>query len=807
MSSTRHTNTDVTLDARGTPSRSAGPAAWLAASLLTLQPVARSAEEPIELQSVDVRDGLVAVDFTSEAMVALYALEASPALGPDAVWTALPDALTVPFEGALHRITASSLDAPAAFYRVVRVPGLGCRGIPAERLAGTQYALARVFVGDPFNFETMQYNEQQVVCLTNLGVYDQTGQRVGDNNGMLNGRYFNTDVQAFDLDPTPPNITPPTRAQALNHDFTPIDYTGATNNSKKDGIVWASEISAYYHINEFREKYFNDEFIDSLHLDPQIVQNLKYLQYRPDLELRDIGGQWQPVAAAFPEVTLEERINPLGLLLFPNENVVLTDIRSREGTVQASLPLLSGAFAKEELVGDYAGLLAFWMISSNRGFPSEAAFSTTDNWLTNVLPAVNDGLSTWVSHRISGNPEVHRYLSYLARTWQSYPCGGTSVACDKGQNIRNVMMFDEGNITRDSVFPFSDVPGGATDPGRPQDAAKGGMFIAAIFYDIANEVGLGVQRTDQLLWKAVSLIDDSVNFPMRAWGEKIMQAARELWPAGPGASLYEAELADVLTSRGIPVYGVSNFRDNLPPAIGPTVRNFSFASDHPSLQPGASGYGLFRGRIDEYYAGGQPADYVAYQIYRHSKYGPCDYVEFHRPEGELDIQTIPSPNTLIWRGEDRQIGNKVVFVPSMPGKPNGVRFVRIRKRCDNEAEGFYAEDVSAFGFRVIKATPNGFSFTVKKISELSETVKYELTIFDPSTNNGATSASYNWNIKTPGKPASHHIGNTIIVDLAKPEPVTIHLERSVNGSVDELTINDRTTDLDRDNGRAFIGSN
>ena len=44
------------------------------------------------------------------------------------------------------------------------------------------------------------------------------------------------------------------------------------------------------------------------------------------------------------------------------------------------------------------------------------------------------------------------------------------------------------------------------------------LYVAAIFYDIANEAGLGVHKADLLIWKTISLITDNVNFPMRAFG-------------------------------------------------------------------------------------------------------------------------------------------------------------------------------------------------------------------------------------------------------------------------------------------------
>ena len=73
------------------------------------------------------------------------------------------------------------------------------------------------------------------------------------------------------------------------------------------------------------------------------------------------------------------------------------------------------------------------------------------------------------------------------------------------------------------------------------------------------------------------------------------------------------------------------------------------------------------------------------------------------------------------------LGNVVVLVPG-----RHIRWLRSKQRCPNEATGFYAEDVRSFGFRVIQATPNGFSFTASALSETATNKTYQLTIVDPS---------------------------------------------------------------------------
>jgi hypothetical protein len=196
------------------------------------------------------------------------------------------------------------------------------------------------------------------------------------------------------------------------------------------------------------------------------------------------------------------------------------------------------------------------------------------------------------------------------------------------------MMFEEQDYSRLAIFPFA-WPSYIQRFGGPTGSDLAAMYFAANFYDIAHEAGLGAHKSDLLIWKSISLITNSTYCPVRLFGEYVQRAARELWadprPGRAGKSLYEEDIADVLTSRGIPLYGVADFRTNLPPAIGDT-------------------------------------------------------------------------NTL----DDL-----------------------------SEALGFYAEDVRPFGFRVIQATPNGFSFIVTALTETPTNKTYQLTIVDRPSRSSA----------------------------------------------------------------------
>src|ERR1039457_4357151 len=116
---------------------------------------------------------------------------------------------------------------------------------------------------------------------------------------------------------------------------------------------------------------------------------------------------------------------------------------------------MSLAWGSEDFVGDYAGLAAFWILGTNTGFPPDFFYGGDNTWPNKVLSPINNGLSDWTAYRYCGDSEVYRYGDYSGRIWSGQPCGGGWIPCDKGENIRNVMMFDEANLSKDGVFPFT----------------------------------------------------------------------------------------------------------------------------------------------------------------------------------------------------------------------------------------------------------------------------------------------------------------------------------------------------------------
>lgn len=649
-------------------------------------------------------------------------------------------------------------------------------------------------VGLAFVFKKGAYydNTQTEVCLTNLGIYDSTGHRQGANIEpsipgayVLSGKYLETNTLALDNEFN--------RASSATNDFR-YDYTGDIGDTSRESLAWSSEANLYYHINQYRTDFLNDTFINSLQIDAQKKKNLKFLQYRPDLVDNDPEYD---LNFAKPRLnTFELTFQLFALAIVPVPNVMAVSFRSRH--YYASLPPLSYAFDPEATVGDYVGLAANWITTTNTPFLSEAQANYPTNWQNNISPVINDSFSDWTAHRYLGNTEVYKYANYTSALWEddvNVTCGGeTKPACDKGKNLRNVMMFDAADASQNGVFPFS-LP--SNFQAGPTGSELGSLYLDAVFYDIAYEAGLGAYKTDQLYWQTISEIDNQ-NISMTVFGEKIMTAARKMFPSStPNVSRYEEEIADVLTSRGIALYGQTNFRNNLPAAIGPVNPSGAnnFGSAQPVSQPSVNNYGAYSAN-NALYTHAQSAPYMSYQFYRHSKYGPCDKLQLTNGTFDANGNYIPSAtDPFLWEGKDRELGNLVVLAPS-----NSIRFRSYRARCANEKMGPYYEDVKPFGFRVIKATKNGFSFTVSRIGQTNQFV---FSIVDPSLQTLGT-ATYAWTFTNSTGQEVTANGTSVNYLSEKEEPLKIKVIRTRGAQVDTLELRDRTKDLERSNGKAFV---
>ena len=194
---------------------------------------------------------------------------------------------------------------------------------------------------------------------------------------------------------------------------------------------------------------------------------------------------------------------------------------------------------------------------------------------------------------------------------------------------------------------------------------------------------------------------------------------------------------------------------------------------------------------------------MAYQFYKHSKYGPCDKLALtdgtftYNPNAPFNW-SYNNDGSFYVELSDRELGNLTLFLPG-----RHVHWMRSRQRCPNEATGFYAEDVRPFGFRVIQATPNGFSFTVTSSSETTTNKTYQLTIVDPSLA-ALGPAGYQWNFTNHlGQPAQS-TGTNAQYTARKDEPFTLSITRTRSSVTNTLTLRERGNDLDRSNGQAFV---
>ena len=205
------------------------------------------------------------------------------------------------------------------------------------------------------------------------------------------------------------------------------------------------------------------------------------------------------------------------------------------------------------------------------------------------------------------------------------------------------------------------------------------------------------------------------------------------------------------------------------------------------------------GSLDTYTQSGTP-QYVAYQFYRYSRFGPDDNIRL--TDGSFDVSTYPytynNDGSYYWSANDRQLENKILLVPG-----NKITYLAVQRRAPNESQGFYAEDVRPFGFRVIKAIPNGFSFTVKQNSQTASAIDYSFTVVDPSLTSIGP-ATYQWQFTDYQGNVTTLAGQTVSYDALKDQPVKIQLTRTRNGQSQTIDMTDAGNNLARDNGNQFV---
>lgn len=716
---------------------------------------------------------------------------------------------------------------------------LGHSYLSTYRSGGDQYycpprensvtAPATVYLGGRYH----SGGEVTPVCLTHLGIYNpETGARTDGNNGVLTGKYLETGVDT--LSPTFSKLNRTNNDFRINPecwDNPGPDQEACVGGSQRELNVWGGEVQMYYDITDFRKSVLNDSFLYALGLNPEILTNIMHRQFR-------LGA---PIySEAKPVVRLEETFGTGGLSILQSNELEVKGVTRVDSGVYASMPPLGGQFASEAVVGDYANMIVNYVMGTDLGLPTEVGFANGSVFDTrsSIMPALGDALAAWSAYVWSGHEEVYQGFYSMAREREillqtPVNCGvsepvpnDTFYPCDRGVKLDNVMMFDEyvyfpwGQIRpegpdggdrykapkADGTFPFMKNP--AMDPiDGPELADLAAFYFAAIFYDIANEAGLGNRKANMIFWKLFSLIDDSKrnDLSMREFGDLVLQAAAQL-----NMTDYLTDIAAVLRSRGIPLYGEDKFYDGFPAAVGTSgglekteTAILGFGTSHPDSQPNVVSYGFVSDYWNGYTMPGAGAqDYVAYQFMKHSKYGPCDYVAL--TDGTFDSNNVyQGDGTYYHEFTGRELSNRVVLAPG-----GHIRWLRYRKRCDNETEGYYAEDVRPLGFRVINALTNGFSIQVYEYAGWwGNKKKYDISVVDPSVSSAAE-ATYDIEIEMADGTLLEYdpftIDQQLQVMIEKDEPFEIRITRDKAGQIDELRLRESVATFGRYNGQGLV---
>lgn len=662
------------------------------------------------------------------------------------------------------------------------------------------------------------------VCLTNLGNYNpETGVRTTTNYDaarrawVLNGKYLQTDVQT--LAPTFPRLGSPTNTFVVNP-------AGGAGFTPRLATVAGSEVHLYYYINDYRSRFLNAAFVNGLSLGTDFTSNLLNRQFRPDLQ--------GLVNARLPKFIPQE-LTTVGLWSSDSTTNNFTSPTQQRSVVTDSLNTI--ALDPDFVIGEYSGVASNWVTNGTARWPVDPTWGTVGNtsWRTDIRPALLEGFKLWNAYRYTGHKELYKYAITVLRRWSGYSCGGTSrPACDKGWDIDNSMMYLDtadpvlnnpsnpgwpaANSDDTLLFPFLVRSGVGTGHFGPQNGSLGGMFIAAVFYDISNEVGLGDFKADQLFWKTISLIDPAQSISMTTFGQRVQAAARSLWPTpgNPALSLYEQDLVDVLSSRGIRMNGVANFTDNIPAAIGTAANPGPGALTNPNAQGlgsalpesqrnSSTGYNFLSYFSNSYNVATAGTQYTTYQFYKYSKYGACDSLDL--TNGTINTVSTNNPvmnydGSLAVRYTGRSLGNMLL---SSPG--TSLTFLRRRQSCVTDADGYYPKDTRPLGFRVVKAIPNGFTYAVQRIGDVAgNRIAYRLTIIDPSltlTGPNTGPATYSWRFTEYDGNVANFTGQVVTYNALKDQPFTLFVERNRGGQLDNISLRERGNDLDRNSGRQF----
>jgi hypothetical protein len=365
------------------------------------------------------------------------------------------------------------------------------------------------------------YNEPTEVCVDNLGLNDLNGNFTGGNNGIANGKYTYTGVTALNQ-PTD-NLLRFGAYKNLQNDFRFSLFGDDGLNTPREAVMRAGAVQLYHDISRFRNTIVNDGFIEALKLDPEIRANLISRQGRPDLIMKT------PLRPSHPVSTTLERFDQTGIELFPeiNQMQVGTRIRAKTNAQDFSnLPPISLALDPSFAAADFAGMMFFWT-TGNKDWKTytEFLFGDDDGWKTNVIPAINDGLSAWAAYRILGKPEIYKSAEFMSRVWSNTGgCKSGLLPCEHGQTVRNILLYDGSFSHPRTTFPFRKPPqffnGGGQYDG-PAGSDWSALFFAGLFYDLSKEAGLGDRNADLLFWKTVSMIENPTQLSMNQFGQNL----------------------------------------------------------------------------------------------------------------------------------------------------------------------------------------------------------------------------------------------------------------------------------------------
>ncbi len=481
------------------------------------------------------------------------------------------------------------------------------------------HAVPRVYsdnpVGDEYNFKRLT-----PVCLSDLGHFNsETGARLpynsnpqlsGDNNGELQGKMFGIDfvnLTNYEDGIFSPNndfrfyrredLNPPSMRRIQWRSTSAVPQPSSTGLPMAYDRTALALIHNYFFFTDVHNRILNSQFYSSLGLSADILKNVTTRFFRVD-GLPDPGGTIEDV---------RRRAN----LLLGMSSILFLNIQLAIGQNQFNplhyfnpqVPVgpASVTFGSFEVL-DALGLVAYWL----QAVPTRRLISDASNpnfWRYHVWGSVNDLFSNWFAMRygqINNDPEAENIFRLgvwieqglasppsncglpgnLPQGWEFMSPAQISALglpsrlrpeCAPKFSIKDsVRTFDEspdavlkGNV---NIVPRQSGLGSYYSPTAvPVLSDDVGLMLTAIFYDLADDFGLGFPAVDRLLVKSVSLIDRVEPFHMRYFAHLVREAARRLWPDStnpiadpiPGYaayySLFEDQIRLAFLRRGIPI--------------------------------------------------------------------------------------------------------------------------------------------------------------------------------------------------------------------------------------------------------------